>query len=135
MSPTKDRKYQGMLSIRTIQKITQKSGIKNYKKRKAGGIREHRKATRLCWCDENKNWSLEYCEKLLITDSKVFTVDGGYNPQNQRYYCWNSEDVPVHYFDKSKKGVHVYGGMSARGLTKLIFMKEHITAKDMSKRY
>lgn len=129
MSPRKLARREKMPSRTTIRRTIKAAKLKSYKKRKAGGLQVYHKAARVAWCMNNADWSLEYFEKLLITDSKVFTVDGGYNPQNQRFYRQTGDDVPVHELNKSKKGVHVYAGMSARGLTKLIFIEGAITAK------
>ena len=74
---------------------------------------------------------MQFWESLLISDSKIFTLDGGYNPQNQRQYLKKEDKnkIIVHSKDKKSKGVHYYGGMSHLGLTDIVKVTGTVTAK------
>ena len=128
-SPRKLAMVQNNPSRTSIRRVIKASGLYPYKKKKACGLQDHHMAARVAWCSKMKKKNLSWFERLIVIDSKIFTVDGGYNPQNQRYYCYSPEEVPIHSVEKGKMGIHVYGGMSARGLLKLIFIKGRVTSE------
>lgn len=65
----------------------------------------------------------------MITDSKIFTLNGARNSQNDVQWALSKEEVKNYPKDQFPKSVHVYGGMSHIGLTKLIYVNGNITGK------
>ena len=90
------------------------------KKRKAGGLTAEHKRLRVKFCTWLKNKNLAFFDKLLVTDSKYFALDGGYNPQNSRYWRINANEMPVHELEKYPSKIHLYGGISSNACTNLI---------------
>ena len=79
---------------------------------------------------------MQFWEWLLISDSKIFTLDGGYNPQNQnqRQYLRKEDKRPDYTnttFQRQKKAkvfiINYYGGMSHLGLTDIIKVTGTVT--------
>ena len=65
-----------------------------------------------------KDW-----EKFLITDEKLWTTNGMINPQNDRVRAKSSDEVPALDMEKFPGKRMTWLGMSARGLTKLYWVK------------
>ena len=114
----------------TIRKILKNNNLHPYRRKKQSRVKEWHKIARYEWCKLMQNEPLEYWESLLITDSKIFRLDGGYNPQNQRQYLTkdNKNLILKHNKDKKSKGIHYYGGLSHLGLTDLIEIKGSVTS-------
>ena len=66
---------------------------------------------------------VKFWERFLITDEKIWTVDGYFNPQNDRVRAKRKEDVESVERDKFPGKRMVWLGMSARGLTPLVHFK------------
>ena len=62
-----------------------KMGFNPFKKPKISNFNETHRLKRLEFCKKWVEKPLEFFEDLLITDSKIFRLDGGYNPQNDRH--------------------------------------------------
>ncbi|CAF4062404.1 unnamed protein product [Rotaria sp. Silwood2] len=69
---------------------------------------------------------LLWWNKLLITDSKVFLLGGGRNPKHHGRWVYDSEELDLWEVGKHSKGLHVYGGMTSKGLTQLVFINGNI---------
>eukprot|EP00493_Phyllostaurus_siculus_P023947 UN24284 len=66
---------------------------------------------------------VKFWERFLISDEKIWTVDGYFNPQNDRVRAKRKEDVESVERDKFPGKRIVWLGMSARGLTPLVHFK------------
>ncbi|CAF2866627.1 unnamed protein product [Rotaria sp. Silwood2] len=69
---------------------------------------------------------LLWWDKLLITDPKVFLLDGGRNPKHKGRWVYDSEELDLWEVENHSKGLHVYGGMTSKGLTQLVFINGNI---------
>ena len=67
--------------------------------------------------------NVKFWERLLITDEKIWTVDGYFNPQNDRVRAKCKEDVESVERDKFPGKRMVWLGMNVRGLTPLVHFK------------
>ena len=67
--------------------------------------------------------NVKFWERFLITDEKIWTVDGYFNPQNDRVRAKCKENVESVERDKFPGKRMVWLGMSARGLTPLVHFK------------
>ena len=76
-----------------------------------------------------KNEPLTYFESLLITDSKIFTLNCSRNSQNDVQWAFGHEHLKAYPKKKFPNSVHVYGGMSHMGLTELIYVNGNVNAK------
>ena len=112
-----------------IAKALRKQGLRPYRKRVVGKLSAKNIAMRLKWAKDNKNQPLSHWESMLITDSKMFLLNGGRNSQNNVQWAYSPEDLPQHEVEKFDEKLHVYGGMSAKGLTDLIFVEGNVTAQ------
>lgn len=114
----------------TVRRIIQNNQLHPYRRNKQSRVKEWHIKARYEWCRLMKDEPLEFWESLLVTDSKIFRLDGGYNPQNQRQYLTKNEKHLIlrHNKDKKSKGIHYYGGLSHLGLTELIQIKGTVTS-------
>ena len=69
---------------------------------------------------------ISFWERFCISDDKIWTVDGYFNPQNDRVRAKCKEDVESVERDKFPGKRMVWLGMSARGLTPLIHFKGNV---------
>ena len=88
---------------------------------------EHIKA-RLKFCKDYQNNNLSWWDKILITYSKIFLLDGGHNPRYHGRWLLQGEEIEIWQVEKFSKGLHVYGGMTSKGLTNLVFIEGGVTA-------
>ena len=65
-------------------------------------------------------------EVILITDEKRWCVNGYFNSQNDRVRVRSKADVPAKSEDKFPASRMVWLGMSARGLTPLVWFKTKV---------
>lgn len=84
------------------------------------------KKQRLEFCKEYQDKDISWWDKLLITDSKMFLLFGGRNPKQHGRWVLDSEEVDLWEVDKYPKRLHVYGGMTSRGLSQLVFIDGNI---------
>ena len=111
------------VSRTSVRDILHRHGLSPYKKRKTSRLTSEHVAKRLNFCKWFAKQPLTYYENILITDSKIWRLDGGYNPQNARYWRVDAKEVPVHDEDKYPESIHIYGGISAKACTRLITIK------------
>jgi hypothetical protein len=90
---------------------------------------------RLCSPKKNRSSRLQFVgkygklkeddwKKWLFTDEKNFVLFRPPNAQNDRVYCLSKEEVRPQMIPKYSQSVMVWGGISAAGRTKLIFLKK-----------
>ncbi|CAF2996548.1 unnamed protein product [Rotaria sp. Silwood2] len=82
---------------------------------------DHKKA-RLTFCEEYKDQHLSWWDKILVSDSKEFLLSGSRNPKHHERWVFDSEELDLWEEDKYSKGLHVYGGMTSKGLSQLVFV-------------
>jgi transposase len=113
----------------TVRKILKNEGLKPFKRRVIGKMNDGHQKARFEFANKYKNEPLTYFESLLITDSKIFTLNGSRNSQNDVQWAFSPEDLESYPKEKFPKSVHVYGGMSHMGLTELIYVNGNVNAK------
>ncbi|CAF2938734.1 unnamed protein product [Rotaria sp. Silwood2] len=57
---------------------------------------------------------------------KFFLLGGGRNPKHHGRWVYDSEELDLWEVKKHSKGLHVYGGMTSKGLTQLVFINGNI---------
>ena len=68
-----------------------------------------------------------FWERCLITDEKMWELHaGGVNRQNTRMRAASASEVPPMEKDQYPQKVHVWGGISANGLSELIFLEHSV---------
>jgi hypothetical protein len=127
-TPRKMAKQLGV-SHMTVVRILEDADAKWTVKPKTSRITEAHKKARLKFCEEYQNKDLEWWDKILVTDSKIFLLDGGHNPRYHGQWLLAGEEIELWQVDKYSSGLHVYGGMTSRGLTKLIFINGSVTGE------
>ena len=69
-------------------------------------------------------------DNILFSDEKIFRFDDKLIPQNERIYAKSSKDIPDKLKYRKKKsfprGCMVWGGISAKGKTRLIFVDDGV---------
>lgn len=131
-SPRKrKRQFPDGPSRTTIRRVLSGKGFFPYKHKLSSRMCHFHFLAREQWAKLMESENVYYWKNFLFTDSKIFRLDGGYNPQNQRIYLQRHQkhQIPHHQKDKISKGIHVYGGMSAKGLTELIKVTGSVTAR------
>ena len=71
----------------------------------------------------------EYWENYLVTDEKIWTVDGYFNPQNDRVRARKKADVEAVEGDKFPGKRMVWLGVSARKTTPLVHFTGNVNGK------
>ena len=94
---------------------------------RATKLSETHKKARLKFCKKNQNQELSWWDKILVTDSKIFTLTGGRNPKHHGRWVFDDEELDSYEVEKYSSGLHVYGGVTSKGLTDLIFIKGAVT--------
>ena len=92
-------------------------------------LSDNHKKARLKFCQEHHDKDLSWFDKILITDSKVFTLHGGFNPRHHGRWVFAHEEIEEWGVEKFSPSLHVYGGMSSKGLTELIFIDGAVNAE------
>ena len=75
----------------TVRKILRRQGLKPFKRRIIGRTSNSHEKARLKFANKHKNEPLSYFESLLITDSKIFTLNGARNSQNDVQWAFSTE--------------------------------------------
>ena len=73
--------------------------------------------------------TVKFWEKFLVSDEKIWTVDGYFNPQNDRVRARNKDDVEAVERDKFPGKRMVWLGHSALGLTPLVHFKGNVNGE------
>ena len=69
---------------------------------------------------------IKFWERFISSDEKIWTVDGYFNPQNDRVRAKCKEDVESVERDKFPGKRMVWLGMSASALTPLVHFKGNV---------
>lgn len=117
------------ISYKSVQNILNDAEANWRVSEKVTSIKEHHKKARLKFCKEHYNKDLSFFDKILITDSKIFTLHGGRNPRHHGRWVFAWEEVEHWGVDKFSPSLHVYGGMTSKGLTDLVFIHGSITGQ------
>ncbi len=107
----------------TISRGFKKLGLFAYRRSVQSRLKKKHKKIRFATAKRMRNHGVEYWENYLITDEKIWTVDGYFNPQNDRVRARCKEDVEAVERDKFPGKHMVWLGMSARALTGLVHFK------------
>jgi hypothetical protein len=110
------------ISHTTVKNILNDAEFKWKVRPRATRLTANHKNARLKFCEKYKNQNLSWWDKILVTDSKVFLLDGGRNPKHHERWVFDSEELDLGEVEKYSKGLHIYGGMTSKGLTQLIFI-------------
>ncbi|CAF4259302.1 unnamed protein product, partial [Rotaria sp. Silwood2] len=114
------------ISYKTVQHILHDAELKWKVRPRATKLTDYHKKARLNFCKTYKDQDLLWWNKLLITDSQVFLLGGGRNPKHHGRWVYDSEELDSWEVGKHSKGLHVYGGMTSKGLTQLVFINGNI---------
>jgi len=76
-----------------------------------------------------RHLTVEEWEKFLISDEKIWTVNGLINPQNDRTRARSSSEVSPRELEKFCGQRMCWLGMSARGLTPLVWIKGNLNGE------
>ncbi|CAF3871801.1 unnamed protein product, partial [Rotaria sp. Silwood1] len=110
------------ISHTTVKNILNDAELKWKVRPTATKLTVNHKKQRLKFCKEYKDRDLSWWDKLLITDSKIFLLSGGSNPKQHGRWVFDSEELDLWEVDKFAKGLHVYGGMTSKGVSQLVFI-------------
>ena len=115
------------LGRETVRKVLKKAGLYPYKRKKQPRLTQAQREKRVKFARKFKkhNWL-----KTLMTDEKDFNLFAATNPQNDRVWTDNPEDVPNVELVKHASGVKVWAGVSATGKTKIHFYEGTIGAQE-----
>jgi hypothetical protein len=64
-----------------------------------------------------------------VADSKIFLLSGGCNPMHHGRWVFDSEELDLWEVEKYSKELHVYGGMTSKGLSQLVFINGIVDAE------
>ena len=115
------------VSYQTVANILYDAELKWKVRPKATKLSKQHKKNRLEFCKLHKNEPLSWWDKILVADSKIFTLEGGRNPRHHGRWVYDDEEVESWDVEKFSKSLHVYGGMTSKGLTPLVFVEGSIT--------
>ena len=100
-----------------------KLGLFAYRRSVQSRLKKKHKRIRFQTSKRMRHHDVKYWENYLISDEKIWTVDGYFNPQNDRVRARCKEDVESVERDKFPGKRMVWLGMSARALTPLVHFK------------
>ena len=76
-----------------------------------------------------RHYDVDFWERFLITDEKIWTVDGYFNPQNDRVRARKKEEVEAVERDKFRGKRMVWLDMSALGTTPLVHFEGNVNGE------
>ena len=108
------------VSNRTVRRYWKEIlGLKAYKTRVRPKLTEKQRKHRLKFCKERKNWTADDWKKVLFSDESTFELFHAPNPQNDRVWAQNPDEVPKAPSVKFPSKLMVWGMMSYQGLSKV----------------
>lgn len=101
--------------------------VRAYKRKKVPRLNTSQKKKRVKFARERKghDW-----QKTLFTDEKDFELFAPSNPQNNRYWTRYPSRVPPRQLVRQGAKVSVWGGISSRRKTELLFYEGRLGAKE-----
>jgi len=96
------------LSHEWVRKILRKEGLRPFRRRVIGAMNDIHQKDRLDFANQYMMEPLTYFESLLITDSKIFTLNGSHNSQNDVQWAFSPEELEPYPKEKFPKSVHVW---------------------------
>ena len=116
-------------TIRNI--LTKDLGLKAFKKTKCHRLTTEQKKKRFTRSKKLlKSTHVIDPENILFSDEKIFQLEAPYVPQNQRVYAKNKEDLNsddlVAPSTTWPQQVMVWGGISGKGKTELVFVEKGV---------
>ena len=72
---------------------------------------------------------IDFGERFLVTDEKIWTVDGYFNPQNDRVRARSKDDVGAVERDKCPGKQMIWLGHSSLGTTPLVHFKGNVNGE------
>ena len=111
------------ISTGAISNGFKKLGLFAYRRSVQSRLKKKHKKIRFDTSRRMRHHGVEYWENYLISDEKIWTVDGYFNPQNDRVRARCKEDVEAVERDKFPGKRMVWLGLSARALTRLVHFK------------
>ena len=97
-------------------------GVKSYKRPRQPKITEKQRKDRIRYCKMVKNWTVNNFKQVIWSDESPFEILHTSNPQNDRVWAHNIDDVPPRTTVKNPCKIMVWGAMSAQGLSELHFV-------------
>lgn len=116
----KRKKRIGRSTIST--RYTKKYGLKSLKKSKKGHLTPAQRRNRFKWSKNDSKYVIDLKDDTLWTDEKYWELGDGGNLQNKRVRVKSVKNVPAVGKKKFPKKIMCWGGLSSRGLTKLIWL-------------
>ena len=108
------------VSRNTVHRYLVKNlGCKAFVQRKIPKITEKQRKDRLKFCTDRRNWTVADWSKVIFSDESPFELDASPNHQNDRIWAHSPTEIQNHERNKFPGKLMVWGGMSAKGITKL----------------
>ena len=117
------------ISTGAISNGFKKLGLFAYRRSVQSRLKKKHKKIRFATSKRMRHFGVEYWENYLISDEKIWTVDGYFNPQNDRVRAHCKEDVEAVERDKFPGKRMFWLGMSARALTPLVHFNGSVNGK------
>ena len=104
----------------SVSRIFLDAGMKSLKHCRAGGLKENHKIMRLTFAEKFSAKEPQFWDELFSTDEKMWEMHAkSVNRQNKRVRASSSSDVQPLFLTQFPAKLHVWGGMSARGVSRL----------------
>lgn len=97
-------------------------GVKSYKRSRQPKITEKQRKDRIRYCKMVNNWTVNKFKQVIWSNEAPFEILHTSNPQNDRVWARNVDDVPPRTTVKNPCKIMVWGAMSAQGLSELHFV-------------
>ena len=120
-------KFGVSLSVRRIQQWLKEEGFHPYHRPKRLPLSDHHKEKRVEFA---RNFKRQDWMNTIFTDESEFPLlPKATNTKDDIVWARSIEDVPPAEIDQYSKSVRVWGGVSAKGNTRLLFYDGDLTAK------
>ena len=115
------------ISRSTISNEFKRNGLKSLRYGYVGALKTFHIENRLAFADRFKDEPVEFWERCLFTDEKMWELDsGGVNRQNKRLRAHRASEVPPMDKEQYARRWHVWGGLSVNGLSNLVFLSHSV---------
>ena len=114
----------------TVSNEFKRHGLKSLRYGFVGALKPFYYENRLIFANRFKDRSVEFWERCLFTDEKMWELDsGGLNRQNKRLRAHRASEVPPLEKEQYPRRWHVWGGLSSNGLSNLVFMSHSVDGR------